>query len=318
MSLDNKNIRITAILPNYNDGQCLETAMDSLLNQTTAFDEIIIVDDGSTDSSLTLIQAYEKRYKHLHYVKHETNQGVCAALNTGLKAATGDFIMLCAADDFYDEHCVDIAKRVMYQHPHVGLICGDAIVTRFDLKTSFLRSLPYPSQHYIKPQQFQDFTKTSYVGFNSAGSMFINKEAIVLAGFLKPELKWHCDWLLYFVIALRQGIYYTGQVFTHISIRKDGYSSGLHHKKFQNNVMMETIKAARWTYPDLWPAFKEAALLPHYAGRYVWLFLFSAQTRSFLSCKLVWKIVINNKIITKIGRLFPYRIILNVRQWLHA
>src|SRR3990167_10279076 len=131
---------ISAIIPNYNMAELLPAALESLLAQTIPFTEIIIVDDGSTDNSLAVIQRYLEQYPRIHLIKHAENQGVLAALNTGIERAVGDYVMLCAADDTYSNIIVTKSLPVIEQYPHVGVICGDAMVERFDLHDPFYRT----------------------------------------------------------------------------------------------------------------------------------------------------------------------------------
>jgi glycosyltransferase involved in cell wall biosynthesis len=317
-TLNANEIKISAVLPNYNSSEFLTKSIQSLINQTEPFTEIIIVDDGSTDESLTIIADFMAKYDHVRLIKHTANLGVCLALNHGLEQAIGDYVILCAADDWYHENIVALAKQVIQQFPTVGLICGDALVDRYDLAAQFRRTLPFPSNELITPQAFKLITQKSYVGFNGSGGMFMNRQAIMKAGLLYPELKWHCDWMLYFVIAFQQGIYYLDNVFVYISMRKESYSQGKQVWQEQKQVMLDTINILAKDYPDLWYDFKKAALLPSYEIRYIPLFLFHSKMRRFLSVPLLWKLIINNAFVTRIGRLFPYRIILGVRKLLRS
>ena len=128
-------------MPNYNGAQFLPKSIQSLLDQTETFDEIIIVDDGSTDNSVAIIEAFMKENPHIRLVKHEKNQGVNAATNTGLEHANGDYILFCATDDWFGPSIVALSKQAARQYPGVGVICGDGIIERFDLKQPFYRAL---------------------------------------------------------------------------------------------------------------------------------------------------------------------------------
>lgn len=309
---------ISAILPNYNMANLLPAALDSLLAQTKPFAEIIIVDDGSTDHSQAVIQQYLDQYPRVRLIKHDKNQGVLAALNTGIAHAVGDYVMLCAADDTYSSIIVEKSLPVIEQYPHVGVICGDAIVERYDLSEPFHRALPFPSGYYIPANAFKVISRKSYVGFNGGGGMLINRRVVIDAGMLQLSSRWHGDWILYFVAAFRSGVYYIDSVFTHIHIRKQGYSEGTKQKPVQDKVMLATVEIIKKCYPDVWHDFRDAALLPHYAIRYIRLFLSDPIARQFMTLKLIWKMMINNAMVVRIGRLFPYRVILGMRKLLKA
>lgn len=313
------HITVSAILPIYNAAAFLNQAIQSLLNQSEPFTEIIIIDDGSTDDSLVLIHAFAKAYPSIHLIQHQQNQGVCQALNHGIEQATGHYILLCAADDWYHHNLVAIAKQAIRQFPTVGLICGDAIVQRFDQAKSFYRALPYTKKHtLITAAEFKEMAKQGYIGFNGGGGMLLNRQAVINAGLLYPQLRWHSDWLLYLVVALQHGIYYANDIFVYINCRKEGYGEGKHIWRSQRQVMIDTIKLLVQRYPQLWNDFKAAALLPHYRIRYIYLFLRDPMLRRFFTWRLLWKLVLNNAAVVRISRLFPYGFVLKLRKLLKA
>lgn len=91
------NIGISFILPIYNVEVYLSEAIDSILKQNIS-KEIILVDDGSTDSSLIIALRYAKKYPFISVI-HSQNQGVSAARNAGVKLSKGEYIMFIDPDD---------------------------------------------------------------------------------------------------------------------------------------------------------------------------------------------------------------------------
>lgn len=87
--------RVTVLMATYNRAQYIEEALDSLLKQTRVPDQVIVVDDGSTDETRMRLQRYGAR---LHYVA-QANGGKATAINRGLKEATGDWIWVFDDDD---------------------------------------------------------------------------------------------------------------------------------------------------------------------------------------------------------------------------
>lgn len=87
--------RISLIIPTHDRAHILPRALDSALAQTRPADEIIVIDNGSTDGTAELIHA---RYPQVRYV-HQANRGVSAARNHGIRAASGDWIALLDSDD---------------------------------------------------------------------------------------------------------------------------------------------------------------------------------------------------------------------------
>ena len=90
--------KITFIIPVYNSALYLEECLNSLLNQSI-HKEIIIIDDGSSDSSLSIILEYQQKHPEILLIK-QPNQGAAAARNKGIALATGEFISFIDSDDF--------------------------------------------------------------------------------------------------------------------------------------------------------------------------------------------------------------------------
>lgn len=110
----NMNINISVIVPIYNSEKFLCKCIDSLLNQTYPNIEVILVDDGSTDSSPQICDNYAESDGRVTVI-HQKNARIGAARNRGLEAAHGDYITFIDSDDYLElntyETCVDIIRR---------------------------------------------------------------------------------------------------------------------------------------------------------------------------------------------------------------
>ena len=112
---------VSVIIPNYNHAQYISDAIQSVLNQEYRQFEIIVVDDGSTDSSREVVAQFGNR---VNYIWQE-NQGLSAARNTGIAAASGDYIGLLDADDMYEPDFMSTLVLLMADHPEIdGIHCG--------------------------------------------------------------------------------------------------------------------------------------------------------------------------------------------------
>lgn len=92
---------ISIIIPIYNTQKYLEKCIESVENQTYNNMEVILVNDGSTDSSEKVIQPYLQKYENIKYYKKK-NGGLSDARNYGIQKATGDYICFLDSDDFID------------------------------------------------------------------------------------------------------------------------------------------------------------------------------------------------------------------------
>ena len=92
--------KISFIIPVYNTSQYITTCVDSILNQNIHSYEIIIIDDGSTDNSLKVLQKYSKQ-KQITIIS-QTNRGVSSARNKGIEICNGDYIFFVDSDDYIE------------------------------------------------------------------------------------------------------------------------------------------------------------------------------------------------------------------------
>ena len=95
-------MKFSVIIPVYKAEDTLKRCVDSLINQNRTDAEIILINDGSPDSSGEICKEYAELYKSVKYIKKE-NGGVSTARNAGLSVATGEYIIFVDSDDWVDE-----------------------------------------------------------------------------------------------------------------------------------------------------------------------------------------------------------------------
>lgn len=99
--------KISVIVPFYNEGESISTLLEELrevLDHTSASCEIIAIDDGSTDDTFPILQAFALRWPALKLARHLQNQGQASALWTGFKLASGDVVVTLDGDGQNDPH----------------------------------------------------------------------------------------------------------------------------------------------------------------------------------------------------------------------
>lgn len=90
---------VSVVIPAYNRGKLIERAVESVLAQTYQDFEVIIVDDGSTDNTSSVVTALVEQDQRIRCCHHQTNQGAQAARNTGIRSAQGEWIAFLDSDD---------------------------------------------------------------------------------------------------------------------------------------------------------------------------------------------------------------------------
>jgi glycosyltransferase involved in cell wall biosynthesis len=101
---------VSAIIPNYNYARYVGEAVESALGQTYPNIEVIVVDDGSTDNSLEVLEQYRDRVK----IVRQENSGVCAARNRGVAESKGEYIAFLDADDIWLPEKVFVQIRELH------------------------------------------------------------------------------------------------------------------------------------------------------------------------------------------------------------
>jgi glycosyltransferase involved in cell wall biosynthesis len=118
---------ISVIVPTYNCGQYIGEAIMSILNQTLRADEIIVVDDGSTDTTQEVVSVIKDA--RIIYIRKE-NAGVSSARNVGLAKAAGKYIAFLDADDLWDPRMLELQSKILNKHPGIDLVISN--FNRFD------------------------------------------------------------------------------------------------------------------------------------------------------------------------------------------
>lgn len=96
--------KISIVIPTYNRSKTIVKSINSVLNQTYANLEIVVIDDGSTDGTESIIKKMQNKDRRIKYVKMPKNRGACFARNLGIKKSTGKYIAFQDSDDIYVKH----------------------------------------------------------------------------------------------------------------------------------------------------------------------------------------------------------------------
>lgn len=113
--------KVSIIIPVYNAEKYLNKCLDSVVNQTYQNIEIILVDDGSTDTSSKICEEYQNKHQNIEYKKTK-NSGVSNARNTGLKMATGKYIFFLDSDDYLEENSIQELMSNKTSNSLIGLV----------------------------------------------------------------------------------------------------------------------------------------------------------------------------------------------------
>lgn len=152
---------VSVIIPSYNSAHCIQRAIQSVLNQTYRNFEIIVVDDGSTDTTRELVTAYaDSRIRYIF----QRNGGVSAARNRGIHEASGELVAFLDADDVWFNDKLAVQIECMKQIPQASLVFSDFSASNY--KKTTIVSYSY--------QAFNFFNEYKY----GLSNIFLNRETV--------------------------------------------------------------------------------------------------------------------------------------------
>ncbi|MBU0474938.1 MAG: glycosyltransferase [Bacteroidetes bacterium] len=126
MSKENSaNNLISIIIPTFNREKYLQVAINSVLNQTINNWELLIVDDGSEDDTLSLVKKYINQHTNIRYFFHK-NRGAAYAMNVGMESCKGDFITFLGSDDEYLPNHLELRLEYLSENKNIDLLHSPA------------------------------------------------------------------------------------------------------------------------------------------------------------------------------------------------
>ena len=179
------NPLISVIIPNYNYARYLKEAIVSVQAQTYSNTEIIVVNNGSTDDSLHLLQQFGSQITLIN----QENLGQAGARNSGLAAARGDLIAFLDADDFWQNDKLE--KQIRLITPVTELVYSG--ISRFRDELGRVESILLPQFKGDCHHYFTDLTAVSIVLSGESTSLFTHN-LLNLVGNFDPELNSASGW----------------------------------------------------------------------------------------------------------------------------
>ena len=257
------NKKISVIIPAYNVAPYLERCLDSVIRQTYDDLEIIIVDDGSADSTGRIADRIAETDRRVRVV-HQDNRGLGAARNTGLDLATGELLAFVDSDDWLETNAYEVMAGKMEEYGCDVVTCGRNVVE----KGGFLHNeycmeegeLVRPGREIIRRFLMRD-------GMNMAAWDKLYRAEVFDGirfpeGFLVSE-----DFVpIYSVMSRANAVFLSGQPLYNYYRRPGSITTSPFSERFMGPAVYapEVAERAREAYPDLCEeadAFEASALL---------------------------------------------------------
>jgi glycosyltransferase involved in cell wall biosynthesis len=177
---------VSVVIPTYNYGRYIAEAVDSALNQSYGPFEVIVVDDGSTDDTETVVRAFGNRVR---YIKQQ-NAGVCAARNRGVAESSGQLIAFLDADDIWEPTKLEKQAALFASDPQIGLV--HSAMREFDSDTGETVALHVDGEEGWVADEMLLWEKTAING--PGGAIMVSREAFEAVGGFDEGMKVSEDW----------------------------------------------------------------------------------------------------------------------------
>ena len=251
---------VSIIVTSYNHAEYLDQRMESLLNQTYARIEIIVIDDCSTDGSLKVLEKY-KKYTNIKVIAKEKNSGYADTGNMGVRLSNGEYIMFAECDDFSEPTHVEVLMERMLLNRSAGVCyCRSNMVdangatygSDFEIREKSFQKFCY--KDVLIPQtMMQSFLLIACVVPNMSAAIIKNKYFYLVGGF-DPKFKACADWDFWCRISRYCDFFY-------VSVALNNFRN--HPTTVRNNAgierqVLETYDILYKTYSELDITMKES------------------------------------------------------------
>jgi len=217
---------LSVVLPNYNHGHVIGRALRALLAQERAADEILIIDDGSGDDSVAVIQKFAATARSIRLLLNPDNMGVIPTLQRGLEAARGRYVYFAASDDWVLPGFFALALRRLEADSNMGLFAGEAMLVNAITNQPFaVRPAVRPVMRAarIGPERVRELLAASD-NWILTGSAIYRRDSVLAAGGFQTRLGTFADGFISRKIALQSGFFFEPRIVASWAVSTDSAS----------------------------------------------------------------------------------------------
>lgn len=257
--------QLTVVVPIYNVEKYLKKCIDSILNQTLKVDEIILVDDGSLDLSGNIADEYAAKYSQIRVI-HQKNGGLSAARNTGIDAATTDYIAFVDSDDYIDP-CMYADLMTNLKKENADMSIG-GVWTEFEGENGYSPYPPGIKKSWNKIEGLIELNSFKYFNMSFCNAIF-KRNLFEQNGYGEGRLRFPvgklCEdfYLMHKIIARTDKIVYTSTPFYHYVQRNNSISRNCKVNLAPMDASLKQLEFYKTWFPELSYVAETAAFFAH-------------------------------------------------------
>lgn len=241
MMLAKKRPLVSIVTPSYNSGEYLEQAIQSVLRQDYPSLEHIIIDGGSSDQTLAILNRYSQPVAWVS----EPDQGQAEAINKGFHRAQGEIVGWLNADDTYQPEAIGMAVDYLMAHPEIELVYGSY---------NFIDSQGQVLHTHVPPE-FSLKRLLSGDAIIPQTSMFFRRKLLETVSGVNPELHYVMDWEFTLRLALRYNVKRFAETWANFRLTPD----------------TKSVRQPERFWPEVIGVLQKLALIPSRQIEGIWL-----------------------------------------------
>jgi glycosyltransferase involved in cell wall biosynthesis len=248
---------LTTIFVNYNHARFIPHSLGSLLAQTCAADELIVIDDASTDHSVEAISSLLPHHPNARLIRNPVNQGCFANMNDGLKLAQGDVVHLAAADDVFYPEFYAKAMHLMDAHPEAAIFSS-----RSDIIDEQSRNANQPVPWAGHPQREQGFISPVLAarilmredGWFMGNTALFRRKILMSEGCFPEDLLSFSDGYVCRLLALKYGACFSPDILAAWRRMTNGFASSVNENPEKAHLLAANAERRMLAAATVFPA----------------------------------------------------------------
>jgi glycosyltransferase involved in cell wall biosynthesis len=236
---------VAIVLCNYNHARYLTDSLGHIYRQARPADQVLVIDDGSTDDSWDIIQKFVREHSSLQALANDRNLGLEASIARALQLVRCDYLVWAGADDRLLPPFLERNMAILAQYPRAALSFSEVVVLKGDSeeidrfatnpaapRIFDLSNLP----EYLSPDQLRSRMKWGYLPIAS-NSAVIRVDALRKFGGFPSALRWFADSFASTALAMRHGACVIAEPLALIRSRPESYSQTMRDVPQQTQVL---------------------------------------------------------------------------------
>jgi glycosyltransferase involved in cell wall biosynthesis len=198
--------KVSVVIPTYNRASLVGEAMRSVLAQTFPDFELIVVDDGSTDDTRSVVAGFKD--SRIRYVPQD-NMGISGARNTGIRNARGRYVAFLDSDDLWLPQLLEVEVHILDHNPEAGVVYAKAQGIGSD------GNLTFESRGYVQKYSGQTLKSMLYADFTCIQTSLVRRQCFERAGLFDESLTGRVDWDMFLRLAQHCDFAHVDRVLAH-------------------------------------------------------------------------------------------------------